>query len=56
MSVSKRRENKSSSIDWTATSMHVNAVTSDVVAPSSWQIFGCQNGTNYVSKCFELEI
>lgn len=44
MSVSKRRENKSSSIDWTATSMHVNAVTSDVVAPSPWQIFGCQNG------------
>lgn len=43
MSVSKRRENKGS-IDWTATAMNVNAMTSDVIAPSSWKIFGCQNG------------
>lgn len=25
-------------------SIHVNAMTSDVIAPSSWKIFGCQNG------------
>lgn len=33
------------SIDWTsATSGHVEAITSDVIAPSPWEIFGCQNG------------
>lgn len=25
-------------------SIHVNSMTSDVIAPSSWKIFGCQNG------------
>ncbi|KAK6926784.1 Pleckstrin homology domain, partial [Dillenia turbinata] len=30
-----------SSIDWT---MRLDPTTSDVVAPSSWTIFGCQNG------------
>lgn len=25
-------------------SIHVNAMTSDVIAPSPWKIFGCQNG------------
>lgn len=43
MSVSKRTENKRS-IDWTASSMHLNAVTPDVIAPSPWKIFGYQNG------------
>ncbi|KAK6136174.1 hypothetical protein DH2020_030065 [Rehmannia glutinosa] len=33
------------SIDWTsASSMHVDAMTSDVISPSPWKIFGCQNG------------
>ncbi|GFP82850.1 protein enhanced disease resistance 2 [Phtheirospermum japonicum] len=34
------------SIDWTAaaSSLHVNAMTSDVIAPSPWKIFGCKNG------------
>ncbi|KAL6504074.1 hypothetical protein OROGR_025997 [Orobanche gracilis] len=44
MSVSKRIVNKRS-IDWTAaSSTHVSAMTSDVIAPSPWKIFGCQNG------------
>ncbi|KAI3470474.1 hypothetical protein Pfo_027137 [Paulownia fortunei] len=44
MSVSKRIANKRS-IDWTsASSTHVNAMTSDVIAPSPWKIFGCRNG------------
>ncbi|EXB51751.1 hypothetical protein L484_002656 [Morus notabilis] len=41
---SKRRENKTS-IDWTFSSIvHTEAMTSDVIAPSPWKIFGCQNG------------
>lgn len=33
------------SIDWTFSPSSVaDATTSDVVAPSSWTIFGCQNG------------
>ena len=54
MSVSKRRENKGS-IDWTATSMNVNAMTSDVIAPSSWKIFGCQNGLRLFKEAKETD-
>ncbi|XP_059628320.1 protein ENHANCED DISEASE RESISTANCE 2-like [Cornus florida] len=44
LSVSKRMAHKKS-IDWTSeSSVHVDAMTSDVIAPSPWQIFGCQNG------------
>ncbi|KAL6543376.1 hypothetical protein OROHE_010896 [Orobanche hederae] len=44
MIVSKRKVNKRS-IDWTAaSSTHVNSMTSDVIAPLLWKIFGCQNG------------
>ncbi|KAL6543371.1 hypothetical protein OROHE_010891 [Orobanche hederae] len=40
----KEKVNKRS-IDWTAaSSTPVNAMTSDVIAPSLWKIFGCQNG------------
>ncbi|KAI3458973.1 hypothetical protein Pfo_015636 [Paulownia fortunei] len=43
LSVSKRMAKRS--IDWTsASSVHVDAMTSDVIAPSPWKIFGCQNG------------
>ncbi|KAG8380504.1 hypothetical protein BUALT_Bualt06G0022500 [Buddleja alternifolia] len=50
LSVSKRMAKKSidwtkRSIDWTSSSSgHVDAMTSDVIAPSPWKIFGCQNG------------
>lgn len=44
LSVSKRMANKRS-VDWTsASSEHVNAMTSDVIGPSPWKIFGCQDG------------
>ncbi|CAH9135947.1 unnamed protein product [Cuscuta epithymum] len=44
LSVSKRNARKKS-IDWTdASSSHVDAMTSDVIGPSPWKIFGCQNG------------
>ncbi|KAG6412705.1 hypothetical protein SASPL_125390 [Salvia splendens] len=43
LSVSKRMAKRS--IDWTsASSVHMEAMTSDVIAPSPWEIFGCQNG------------
>lgn len=33
------------SVDWTSsTTTHVDAMTSDVIAPSQWKIFGCKNG------------
>ncbi|XP_038885656.1 protein ENHANCED DISEASE RESISTANCE 2-like [Benincasa hispida] len=33
------------SIDWTiCSSVQMEAMTSDVIAPSPWKIFGCQNG------------
>ncbi|KAB1226252.1 Protein ENHANCED DISEASE RESISTANCE 2 [Morella rubra] len=39
------RINNSNSIDWTrCSSSQTDLVTSDVIAPSSWTIFGCQNG------------
>lgn len=43
LSISKRMARRS--IDWTSTSsFHVEAMTSDVIAPSPWKIFSCQNG------------
>ncbi|XP_009626094.1 protein ENHANCED DISEASE RESISTANCE 2-like isoform X1 [Nicotiana tomentosiformis] len=44
LSVSKRMAHKSSMDSTAASSMHVDAMTSDVLAPSPWKIFGCQNG------------
>ncbi|KAL0340730.1 UNVERIFIED_CONTAM: protein ENHANCED DISEASE RESISTANCE 2-like [Sesamum radiatum] len=45
MSVKRRSSNKSSGVNWTAaSSLHVNAMTSDVIAPSPWKIFGCKDG------------
>lgn len=41
---SKRMDGKPS-IDWTVcSSVQMEAMTSDVIAPSPWKIFGCQNG------------
>ncbi|PKI56372.1 hypothetical protein CRG98_023257, partial [Punica granatum] len=40
-----RKHCRKFSMDWTScSSMHTEAMTSDVVAPSPWKIFGCQNG------------
>ncbi|KAL7589696.1 hypothetical protein Lser_V15G36383 [Lactuca serriola] len=36
---------RKNSVDWTSSAnMHVDAMTSDVIAPSHWKIFGCKNG------------
>ncbi|KAJ0046656.1 hypothetical protein Pint_06039 [Pistacia integerrima] len=40
-----RSSESKTSIDWTvSSSVHTEAMTSDVIAPSPWKIFGCQNG------------
>lgn len=44
------------SIDWTSTSsFHVEAMTSDVIAPSPWKIFSCQNGNNPHSMLLSID-
>ncbi|GER28838.1 pleckstrin homology (PH) and lipid-binding STARTdomains-containing protein, partial [Striga asiatica] len=43
LTVTKRMAKRS--IDWTAaSSSHVDVITSDVISPSPWKIFGCENG------------
>ncbi|PQQ08721.1 protein ENHANCED DISEASE RESISTANCE 2-like [Prunus yedoensis var. nudiflora] len=40
-----RRAERKISVDWTFGSLtHTESMTSDVIAPSPWKIFGCQNG------------
>ncbi|XP_019232033.1 PREDICTED: protein ENHANCED DISEASE RESISTANCE 2-like [Nicotiana attenuata] len=44
------------SIDWTVCSSSVtDAMTSDVVAPSPWTIFGCQNGLRLFKEAKDRE-
>ncbi|KAF4392311.1 hypothetical protein G4B88_005270 [Cannabis sativa] len=38
------KTNPINAIDWTICSTHTDPMTSDVIAPSPWTIFGCQNG------------
>ncbi|XP_021981617.1 protein ENHANCED DISEASE RESISTANCE 2-like isoform X1 [Helianthus annuus] len=36
---------RTNSVDWTVSATrHVDAIMPDVIAPSQWKIFGCQNG------------
>ncbi|XP_062092946.1 protein ENHANCED DISEASE RESISTANCE 2-like [Humulus lupulus] len=40
-----KRPHRKTSIDWTFSSiLNTEAMASDVIAPSPWKIFGCQNG------------
>lgn len=46
----------SHSIDWTLYSSSVSdAMTSDVIAPSSWKIFGCRNGLRLFKEAKDKE-
>ncbi|KAI3461423.1 hypothetical protein Pfo_018086 [Paulownia fortunei] len=46
----------SHSIDWTVYSSSVSdAMTSDVIAPSPWKIFGCQNGLRLFKEAKDKE-
>ncbi|RVW97208.1 Protein enhanced disease resistance 2 [Vitis vinifera] len=43
--ICSNRIHRTNSIDWTlCSSTHMDPMTSDVIAPSPWTIFGCQNG------------
>lgn len=44
MSMSRRAAHKKSTESTSASCKHMYAMTSDVIAPSPWKIFGCQNG------------
>ncbi|XP_010906506.1 protein ENHANCED DISEASE RESISTANCE 2 isoform X2 [Elaeis guineensis] len=40
-----KRTSRMHSVDWTVfSSLHTDPMTSDVIAPSPWTIFGCKNG------------
>ncbi|CAL5322331.1 unnamed protein product [Camellia sinensis] len=53
LTVSKSHKN---SVDWTcASSMHMAAMTSDVIAPSPWKIFGIQNGLRLFKEAKERD-
>ncbi|KAL0756072.1 hypothetical protein Bca101_093740 [Brassica carinata] len=40
-----RRSRRKNSVDWTNySSLNVETIAPDVIAPSPWKIFGCQNG------------
>ncbi|ESQ51310.1 hypothetical protein EUTSA_v10016308mg [Eutrema salsugineum] len=50
------RDHHASSIDWTLrSSARVDPVTTDVVAPSPWTIFGCQNGLRLFKEAKERD-
>jgi hypothetical protein len=50
------RDHHSNSIDWTLrSSARVDPVTTDVVAPSPWTIFGCQNGLRLFKEAKERD-
>ncbi|KAM3374200.1 protein ENHANCED DISEASE RESISTANCE 2-like isoform X2 [Capsicum galapagoense] len=50
------KSNHPNSIDWTFCSSSVaDATTSDVVAPASWTIFGCQNGLRLFKEAKDRE-
>lgn len=43
--LSRKGRSQMHSIDWTAySSVHTDPMSSDVIAPSPWTIFGCKNG------------
>ncbi|KAK2634011.1 hypothetical protein Ddye_028803 [Dipteronia dyeriana] len=50
-----KRAHRKQSIDWTlGTSIHAEATT-DVIAPSPWKIFGCQNGLRLFKEAKDWE-
>ncbi|KAF8403070.1 hypothetical protein HHK36_011164 [Tetracentron sinense] len=51
-----KRTDRTNSIDWAlCSSMHTYPVTSDVIAPSPWTIFGCQNGLRLFKEAKDRE-
>ncbi|XP_043702171.1 protein ENHANCED DISEASE RESISTANCE 2-like isoform X2 [Telopea speciosissima] len=53
---SKRRECRNS-IDWTLrSSLHKDPMSHDVIAPSPWTIFGCQNGLRLFKEAKDRDL
>ncbi|KAL5801738.1 hypothetical protein ACOSQ3_033370 [Xanthoceras sorbifolium] len=53
---SSKRSERKYSIDWTlGSSIHSEATTTDVIAPSPWKIFGCQNGLRLFKEAKDWE-
>ncbi|KAM7267530.1 hypothetical protein ACFE04_009696 [Oxalis oulophora] len=51
-----RKGSRGTSIDWTNGSPHrLEAMTPDVIAPSPWKIFGCQNGLRLFKEAKEWD-
>ncbi|XP_052176020.1 protein ENHANCED DISEASE RESISTANCE 2 isoform X2 [Diospyros lotus] len=51
-----KRAHCMNSIDWTlCSSRHMDPVSSDVIAPSPWTIFGCQNGLRLFKEAKDNE-
>ncbi|KAI4384405.1 hypothetical protein MLD38_002569 [Melastoma candidum] len=51
-----RKSSGKLSSDWTvSSSTRAEAVTQDVIAPSSWKIFGCQNGLRLFKEASEWD-
>ncbi|KAA8550387.1 hypothetical protein F0562_002071 [Nyssa sinensis] len=50
------RARRVNSIDWIlCSSIHMDPMTSDVIAPSPWTIFGCQNGLRLFKEAKDRE-
>ncbi|GKU91700.1 hypothetical protein SLEP1_g5533 [Rubroshorea leprosula] len=49
--LSSIKRTRGNSMDWNfSPSLHTEAMTSDVIAPSPWKIFGCQNGLRFFKE------
>lgn len=55
MSMSRRAAHKKSTESTSASCKHMYAMTSDVIAPSPWKIFGCQNGLRLFKEAKERD-
>ncbi|CAI9091109.1 OLC1v1026045C1 [Oldenlandia corymbosa var. corymbosa] len=55
LNISKRDTHKRYMDGTALTSMRVDAMTSDVIAPSPWKIFGCQNGLRLFKEAKERD-
>lgn len=55
MSMSRRAAHKKSTESTSASCKHMYAMTSDVIAPSPWKIFGCQNGLRLFKEANERD-
>ncbi|KAF9594814.1 hypothetical protein IFM89_034797 [Coptis chinensis] len=52
-----KERSRTNSIDWTlCSSINTDLVTADVIAPSPWTIFGCQNGLRLFKEAKDRDV